>query len=426
MNVITKTEKINIKINDNIFASLKSYFRDKYIIRFFINEFSEHDIIITYSYITDINLAQEHDDIFDFFPRKIYNNSEFNAILIVPTGIGAEIGGHSGDAMLVSKLISKMVDNLITHPNVVNAADINEMEKNTIYLEGSNIEKLIMGSIGLIPNYNNRTLLLYDNNNSQKTRSLTINMASAAMITLGNEIKTLGINDPPLFNGEINDFASGTITNIDKLLHIIEENVDDFDNIAYHSNINISNEINDDYFTDKLSINPFGGLEAIITHTISNIFKINCAHAPIVSEYDYINNIDEIIDPVKTPEIVTKTELFCVLKGLSRAPKIVYDKTLFNRSNIITNEKISCIIIPDRCLNLSILSALEQNIKVIVVNDKTNVMNNNLNILPDKYLKNIIRAKNYYEVIGILLCIKNNINYKLLSRPIIKPDLDIR
>jgi hypothetical protein len=36
--------------------------------------------------------------IFDFLPRKTENQSAFNAVLVVPTGIGAEIGGHAGDA----------------------------------------------------------------------------------------------------------------------------------------------------------------------------------------------------------------------------------------------------------------------------------------------------------------------------------------
>ena len=52
-------------------------------------------------------------------------------VLIIPTGIGAEIGGHAGDGNPVAKLIASCCDKLITHPNVVNAADINEMPSNT-------------------------------------------------------------------------------------------------------------------------------------------------------------------------------------------------------------------------------------------------------------------------------------------------------
>ena len=44
----------------------------------------------------------------------------YNAVMIVPTGIGASIGGFAGDALPSAKLLSTVVDTLITHPNVMN------------------------------------------------------------------------------------------------------------------------------------------------------------------------------------------------------------------------------------------------------------------------------------------------------------------
>ncbi len=57
-----------------------------------------------------------------------------NVVLIIPTGIGCEIGGHAGDANPVAKLIGACCDNLILHPNVVNASDVNEMPENSCIL----------------------------------------------------------------------------------------------------------------------------------------------------------------------------------------------------------------------------------------------------------------------------------------------------
>jgi hypothetical protein len=73
--------------------------------------------------------------IFEFVRRPIENTAQFNAVLLVPTGIGAAIGGHAGDAGPASRLLATVCDNLITHPNVVNASDINEMTENTLYVE---------------------------------------------------------------------------------------------------------------------------------------------------------------------------------------------------------------------------------------------------------------------------------------------------
>src|SRR5450759_4624096 len=71
--------------------------------------------------------------IFDFEKRKIENTDKFKALMIVPTGIGAELGGHAGDATPAARLLAGVCDKLITHPNVVNASDINEMPENGLY-----------------------------------------------------------------------------------------------------------------------------------------------------------------------------------------------------------------------------------------------------------------------------------------------------
>ncbi len=50
------------------------------------------------------------DSVFRFVRRSIENTGNFNAALLVPTGIGAEIGGHAGDANPVAKLIGACCD----------------------------------------------------------------------------------------------------------------------------------------------------------------------------------------------------------------------------------------------------------------------------------------------------------------------------
>ena len=70
-----------------------------------------------------------------------------NTVLIIPTGLGAKIGGGCGDALPVAKLVGSMSDKLITHPNVVNGADINEMPNNTLYVEGSQLDRFLNGQL---------------------------------------------------------------------------------------------------------------------------------------------------------------------------------------------------------------------------------------------------------------------------------------
>jgi len=88
--------------------------------------------------------SEEPDSIFRFNRRKIERTNAFNAIFLVPTGIGAAIGGHAGDATPAARVLAEACDRLITHPNVVNASDLNEMPENALYVEGSTITRLMM------------------------------------------------------------------------------------------------------------------------------------------------------------------------------------------------------------------------------------------------------------------------------------------
>ena len=100
--------------------------------------------------------------IFEFVPRKRQRVAQFNVAFLVPTGIGAEIGGHAGDATPAARLIAQTCDTLILHPNVVNASDINEMPANSLYVEGSVVTRLLMGTVGLAPVRSNRVLVILD------------------------------------------------------------------------------------------------------------------------------------------------------------------------------------------------------------------------------------------------------------------------
>ena len=62
------------------------------------------------------------DQIFRFVPRKVERTGTFNTVFLVPTGIGAEIGGHAGDATPAARAIAAACARLITHPHVGNAS----------------------------------------------------------------------------------------------------------------------------------------------------------------------------------------------------------------------------------------------------------------------------------------------------------------
>jgi len=57
--------------------------------------------------------------------------------------------------------LASACDTLVTHPNVVNASDINELPENALYVEGSVICRFLMGTVGLQKVRANRVLLAW-------------------------------------------------------------------------------------------------------------------------------------------------------------------------------------------------------------------------------------------------------------------------
>ena len=129
--------------------------------------------------------VSQNNSIFNFNKREFENTEQFNVVLLIPTGIGAQFGGHCGDGNVIARLIGSACGQLITHPNVVNASDINEMSENTLYVEGSIITRLMMGQIGLQKVRSNRILMLMDKHEDELFNNEIINAVSSARISLG-------------------------------------------------------------------------------------------------------------------------------------------------------------------------------------------------------------------------------------------------
>ena len=138
------------------------------------------------------------ESIFEFSHKGVENTDSFNAVLLVPTGIGSEIGGHAGDATPIAKLMAQACDTLITHPNVVNASDINEAPENSLYVEGSVISRFLMGSIGLQRVRSNRVLVVIDAHKDELFANAAINAVSAARASFGLNCPKLIQLDPPV------------------------------------------------------------------------------------------------------------------------------------------------------------------------------------------------------------------------------------
>ena len=370
--------------------------------------------------LDDANIANLS-SIFDFVSREVENTDKFNAVMLVPTGIGCEIGGHAGDAAPAARLLAAACDTLITHPNVVNASDINELPENGLYVEGSVISQLLMGTVGLQKVRANRGLLVIDQHEDERISERAINAASAARTALGLDCPLVVKMDPPInmrADYSSSGRAAGQVECLERLCEVLARHRLEFDAVAISSKIGISKELFAEYFqSDGEIINPWGGVEAMLTHAVTMLFGVPAAHSPMAEDMDEANMLFGIVDPRMSAEAVSTCFLHCILKGLHRSPRIITDKMVFTHPGVLTAADISCVVIPDGCVGLPTLAALEQGIPVIAVTENKNRMRNDLRSLPFAKGKFFV-AKNYPEAVGIMTALKAGVALSSVRRPL--------
>ncbi|PKB70452.1 MAG: high light inducible protein [SAR202 cluster bacterium Io17-Chloro-G6] len=357
----------------------------------------------------------------DFCRRQSENTGQFNAAMLIPTGIGAAIGGHAGDATPVAQLLASVCDTLIVHPNVVNASDINEMPANALYVEGSVLCRLIMGTIGLQPVRSNRVLVLMHPHRDRIFTDLTINAVNAARASYG--LNCPGIIElesqlvmSPAFTGS--ERAAGSVEGLDHLFHLLDKHRADYDAVAIASVISTPLHYYSDYFwSGGDMVNPWGGVESMLTHTISSLYDLPSAHAPMLESQDVLDIETGVVDPRMAAEVISVSFLQCVLKGLQRSPRIVTDRETMREPGVLTARDVSCLVIPDHCLGLPTFAALEQGIPVIAVKENKNLMQNDLSALP--WAKGQLHTvENYWEAAGVLSALRAGIDPSSVRRPL--------
>jgi len=318
-----------------------------------------------------------------------------NVVLIVPTGIGAEIGGHAGDANPVAKLIGKCCDKLITHPNVVNASDINEMPENTLYVEGSILDRFLRGKIFLKEVFFNKILLAVN----KPVLNETINSVNAARVTIGTNIRIVELETPLIMTGyHKNGIADGDITGWEELVKQVSEF--DYDALAIQSKITVEVDTALHYLRNG-GINPWGRVEAMLSKLVALKLDKPVAHAP---QGDTIENFNEVVDPRMSAEIVSISYLHCVLKGLHKAPRISYKSGL-------ANDDIDFLITPINCVGEPHRACLEKGIKIIAVKENKTVLNDTM---PEEF----IIVDNYIEAAGLLMAYRAGIDARSVRRPL--------
>ena len=356
--------------------------------------------------------------IFRFVAREGVNQDKFNVVMLVPTGIGASIGGHAGDATPAATLLSTVCDTLITHPNVLNASDIVQIPPNALYVEGSAIAQLLTGSLELATARNNRILVLVQMHEEEVYTHAAINSVNAARASYGLEASVVFVDSRFRMITEYADsgIALGRIEGIDQIFSILDAYLGKFDAVAITSVIEIPSELHEGYYRMQGEmVNPWGGVEAMLTHAISLRYKCPSAHAPML-ESRWAGETDfGIVDPRMAAEVISVSFLQSVLRGLQRSPRLRMNAATASETTLRV-EDVSCLVIPDHCVGIPTLGALQQGIPVIAVQGNQNLMCNELDELP-WMPQQFYRVENYFEAAGLIAALRAGISPAALNRP---------
>lgn len=323
-----------------------------------------------------------------------YNNKKLGAF-IVPTGVGASIGGYAGDASAYARKFAKKGD-LIVNPNVVNAGGFSGITDNMLYTEGYSLDSFFKGEINLLPSIDNKIGIIYDKAIGQDVLNVHINTQNAVKTVYGIDIKSYVVTDEEVgveFYITPDGISTGNVKNIYALEKACEKLLSDgCEAIAIVCLFEDAQEDNVEY-SQGLGVDPVGGVEAVISHYISMKFKVPSAHSPAFADYSIY---PEIINPKSASEYITPTFLPCILLGLSQAPKITTDLTKgINVSNV------DYLIMPYNSLgSVPVFEAQKRGIKTYAVLENKTV----LDVTKDKLYEksSIIEISTYDEILAKL------------------------
>lgn len=333
----------------------------------------------------------------------------FITVFIVPTGVRASIGGYIGDATPALREVSQECALVITHPNVVNAGFLNFMPDNSLYIEGFWLDEFLKGRIGLrIVDRNPIGVILDTPGAGRDAEKGMLRTIEAYQAVRGVEVVGVVRTKKPVGGKSYiseSGILVGEVSNPEALFDAADKLIGDgARTIAVATHIKIPPGIMDLFHSGKAP-DPYGGTEAIISHSIGHLRGIPAAHAPMLTQEEAQELLKrDIVDPRAAAECVAPYGfLGSVLGGLHRAPL----PCQIHEADITVSD-VCAVILPAGCLGgVPALTAIRRDIPVIAVKENETVLHVDAKTLGMIGMKSITEVSNYYEVREVLSALKN-------------------
>ena len=366
-------------------------------------------------------------------------------LLVIPTGIGCELGGYAGDGLPAARLLAAASGCLITHPNVMNAASLYWSDRRIHYVEGWALDRFAAGQLALAPRASQRVGVLFDAGIEPELLLRHRQVIDACRASLGLPIGPMLQSEAPLgVSLQLAESGSswGTIARPDALLRAGETLV-----AAGATAIAVVARFPDDPDSEALAayrggagVDALAGAEAVISHLLVRHLGIPCAHAPALGPLP----LDPGLDPRAAAEELGHTFLPCVLVGLSRAPDLVpltmrqppadgaraqgcgsleatgaqreFRSALLPHTagHLLSSRNLGAVVAPAGAMGgAAVLACAEQGVPLIAVDNPCL-----LEVTAEALGLEAIPARSYAEAAGLVTALREGIDPATLRRPL--------
>jgi hypothetical protein len=345
-------------------------------------------------------------------------------LLVVPTGIGCEVGGYAGDALPAARLLAAASGCLITHPNVLNAAALYWNDRRLHYVEGWSLNRFAAGELALAPVPGRQVGLLLDAGIEPELMLRQRQVAEAARASLGLRVGPVLVSDAPLgvrlLRGP-SGASWGSLERPDALLRAGERL-----RAGGANAIAVVARFPDDPADAALAayrhgagVDGLAGAEAVISHLLVRHLGLPCAHAPALAALPP----EAGLDPRAAAEELGHTFLPCVLVGLSRAPDLVplarggagEDGGRHGGGGLLTAAQLGAAVVPAGALGgEAVLACAERGVPLIAVRGNPTV----LAVTGESLGLATLEAVTYAEAAGMVLALREGIDPAALGRPL--------
>ncbi|MBY0450776.1 MAG: DUF3326 domain-containing protein [Cyanobacteria bacterium] len=326
------------------------------------------------------------------------NTKPLVTAVVIPTGIGASIGGYAGDAGPALKAIASVSDYCITHPNVSNAAIFQTLPENGLYVEGYALDRFFMGewALHLHPSADNRLGVVFDAGIEPAMRQFQDNVLAATAQSFGLKVVAVESTPEPVqlsLTQDTSGATSGLCLNPETIFTACERVISRGAN-ALAICCRMPEETPDlalSYARGR-GVDPIGGIEAMLSHAVVARYQLPAAHAPVFSLKDALDTLhqatQQALDPRLAAEWITMSYLPCILQGLARAPQYqIYSESCSEfLPETLSIQDLAALVVPSNALGgLPVLACAERKIPIIAVADNTTVMKMTAKALPPSW-----------------------------------------